>query len=328
MRIAVQAWAPDYGSELDMLRPGEPTREEVDTSCEQRGWEAVAPGDRAAVEASEFVFVDGVRRADARLFLSFDGEGPLAGLAASVGVGAVACDGALGSRPRPARVLETKVLRLLAAAGGREVELAAGAGLEYRALPVEGFTVDELDRKVHGQMRDAEAAIALRHARDDRVVFVDGPLAKMAPGPRRVVGVIKSHSAVYLEPPEDALVAELGCGERTPIFFFGAPHRPRYSWYLRLCPPDPTLHSWHGIIRCEVPAAHTVESAVRLADCSTAVLVGYASQAHWDKRAPQNLVPIAGLERHLRHLLGDRELAYRLLRGAARRAGEEGEHVA
>lgn len=328
MRIAVQAWAPDYGPEMEVARPGEVTVENVDTSSEGRGWGAVPPGDPAEVEAEEFVFVDGVRRTDARLFVTPDDAGPLAGLAASVGVGAVCCAAANGSRPRPAEVLETRITRYLAVAGGREVSLAAGAGLEYAALPVEGFTIEDLDRKVHQQMRDAEAVIALRHARDERVVFVDGPLAKMSPGARRVVGVIKSHSATYLDPEEEALLTVLGCGERTPLFHFGAPQRPRYSWYLRLCEPDDSRHGWHGIIRCEVPAAHTVEAAVALADCSTAVLPRYASQEHWDKRAPQNLVPIAGIERHLRHLLGDRELAYRLLRSSARRAAEEGEIVA
>jgi hypothetical protein len=37
-----------------------------------------------------------------------------------------------------------------------------------------------------------------------------------------------------------------------------------------------------------------------------------ASRAPKDPRAPQNLIPIGGLERHLRHRLGDPQL---LLRG-------------
>lgn len=42
-----------------------------------------------------------------------------------------------------------------------------------------------------------------------------------------------------------------------------------------------------------------------------------ASSPHKDPRAPQNLVPIGGLERELRHRLGDQQLLYRSLRGAA-----------
>jgi hypothetical protein len=43
----------------------------------------------------------------------------------------------------------------------------------------------------------------------------------------------------------------------------------------------------------------------------------YASAAHKDPRAPQNLYPVGQLERKLHHLLGDRELLYRSLRVAA-----------
>jgi hypothetical protein len=38
-----------------------------------------------------------------------------------------------------------------------------------------------------------------------------------------------------------------------------------------------------------------------------------------DPRAPQNLVPIGGLEKLLRHRLGDTRLLYRALRAAATR---------
>jgi hypothetical protein len=37
---------------------------------------------------------------------------------------------------------------------------------------------------------------------------------------------------------------------------------------------------------------------------------------HKDPRAPQNLVPIGGLERELRHRLGDQQILYRALRAA------------
>jgi hypothetical protein len=53
-----------------------------------------------------------------------------------------------------------------------------------------------------------------------------------------------------------------------------------------------------------------------MADRSAAVLPLVASEAHIDPRAPQNLVPIAALERDLRHRMGDRGLVYRALREA------------
>jgi hypothetical protein len=57
--------------------------------------------------------------------------------------------------------------------------------------------------------------------------------------------------------------------------------------------------------------------AIRLADRVSASLPRFASDRHKDPRAPQNLYPIGGLERELRHRLGDREMAIRALRRAA-----------
>jgi hypothetical protein len=50
---------------------------------------------------------------------------------------------------------------------------------------------------------------------------------------------------------------------------------------------------------------------------SAATLPAYASTPHKDPRAPQNLFPIAGLERELRRRLGDAALVHRALRLAA-----------
>ena len=53
----------------------------------------------------------------------------------------------------------------------------------------------------------------------------------------------------------------------------------------------------------------------------SALLLRFASQPHKEPRAPQNLYPIAGLERALRRRLGDAAVVYRALRRAAA-AGE------
>jgi hypothetical protein len=46
-------------------------------------------------------------------------------------------------------------------------------------------------------------------------------------------------------------------------------------------------------------------------------LVRFASTEYKDARAPQNLYPIAGLERELRRRLGEPNMLYRALRRAA-----------
>lgn len=51
-----------------------------------------------------------------------------------------------------------------------------------------------------------------------------------------------------------------------------------------------------------------VTEVIRLANLSQMALGRFASPAYKDSRAPQNLYPIGGLERALRHRLGDPRL--------------------
>jgi hypothetical protein len=332
MRIAVEAWSPEYGGELDLGAPEEHSVEDIDTSPEARPWEPVPPSE-GDLGRGRVVFIDGTRRIDARLFLSSDGQAPTPGVAGSVGIGAVVCDAPSpreGGRGAPgwwarrrAAVAEVRIERYLACGSGTEVRLTAAPGLAYGSLPVPGRSLEDAVLAVHNQMRAGEAAMAQDLAADDRLTFVDGPLAVMRPGPRAIVGFIKAHHRRYLEGDEEAVVARLGCGERTPLFCFGGV-RSRYSWYLRLCEPSGAAHSWHGIVRCEAPAAIARDDAVALADASAALLPAFASSPYWDPRAPQNLVPVAGLERHLRHLLGERDLVLRQIRSAAARVSGSG----
>lgn len=322
MRISVESWGPDYGGELE-LGPQDATVETVDVSCEDRAWEPVAEPCPAGLAEAPIAFVDGTRRMDARLFLMDGGPSPIPGVAGSVGVGAVVCDPVTPSNgnwytPRRAEITECRVTRYLAMGEGKSLSLPAGPGLEFEAMPHPARELDQLADAIHDRMRTNEANLAAEIAKDGHLVFLDGPLAKMRPGPARVIAYIKSHNRRYLGPDEEAILGKLGCGERTPMFAFGEP-RPRYSWYLRLCALDETQHSWHGLVRCEVPAAVSRDVAVELADASAALLPRFASLPHWDQRAPQNLVPIAGLEKRMRHMLGDKVLVNRMIRDAARR---------
>ena len=74
---------------------------------------------------------------------------------------------------------------------------------------------------------------------------------------------------------------------------------------------------WSGTVRLECSADLPSAEVIRLADLTTRLLPPLASSPHKDPRAPQNLVPIGGLERELRHRLGDQQLLYRSLRAAA-----------
>jgi hypothetical protein len=145
------------------------------------------------------------------------------------------------------------------------------------------------------------------------LLIVDGPLRGRQHLPR-VLGYIKSHHATYLPPELNAIVRALAPGQRTPAFHMGTSW-DRHSWYLRL--PGPAGSPWAGVVRVECPADLPVAEVTRLAGLSQRCLGRFASAPYKDSRAPQNLYPIAGLERELRRRLGDPRLLYRALRQAA-----------
>jgi hypothetical protein len=129
------------------------------------------------------------------------------------------------------------------------------------------------------------------------------------------IGYVKSHQRSYLNERLSAVVTGLHAGQRSPVFLLGTTWR-RYTWYLRL--PGPVGSAWSGIVRVECAADLPVGLVVELAHTSAVTLPRFASTPYKDPRAPQNLVPIAGLERRLRALLGDARLLHRtLLRAAA-----------
>lgn len=74
---------------------------------------------------------------------------------------------------------------------------------------------------------------------------------------------------------------------------------------------------WSGVVRAECSPDLPVAEVTRLADLTARLLPPLASAPHKDPRAPQNLVPIGGLERELRRRLGDQHILYRALRAAA-----------
>jgi hypothetical protein len=165
---------------------------------------------------------------------------------------------------------------------------------------------------------EVAVAVAVAAAGGTGLVCVDGPL-RTAGHPCGTVGYVKTHHVRYLPPDQDAVVARLEPGERTPLFLATAKMWSRYLWYLRL-PDASRAHPWSGIVRCETAADMESRDAIALADRVAVTLPAFASRPHKDGRAPQNLYPIAGLERALRHRLGEPAVLYRSLRAAARRS--------
>ena len=306
MTLFVESWAPEYGSSVEPDADLTPAEGVVDVSVEDRPWEPIAGADDGIPKVA---FVDGVRRVDARLILDTPG-GPVPGICGTHAVGAVVWD----REGRSSEFVDARVTRVALLAGGEVPELPAlPLGISYAPGSVPDDDPSSLVRSFHDGMRRAEARLAEELAMSGLFVVADGPLYEYTDSDK--MGYVKSHRRSYLPGDEAPIVAALEAGERTPLFTIGQAGYRRYSWYVRLA-DRADGHSWAGIARCEASAVPGLDAVVRLADRSAAVLPLVASEAHLDPRAPQNLVPIAALERDLRHRMGDAGVVMRALRSA------------
>jgi hypothetical protein len=309
--VALRAdpWNPDYGMGFQAAVEERPLA--TDPSVETDDWSRPRwAGTRAS---GPMWFVDGVRRVELRLVVEDAGRrGP--GLFGSFAVGAVCCDAA-------ASFADHSVGRAVVAGAGimpDPVEIRCGpTTLSFEPYCDPGSEPDRPLWTLQQRMQKAEGELASRIAAADdpgRVVVVDGPLTFSGLSRAPVVGMIKRFVRHYLEPPQESLLAGLGPGHRTPLFELGGGQDPihRFAWYTRLVELRAPWHDLAGIVRCEVRAGLGLEEAARLADAVTAALPAYAGRPS-DPRAPQNLAPVGGLERWLRHRLGDRGFIRRAL---------------
>jgi len=309
MRLAVETWAPEYGAAVEGAVFDE-AAVPVDESIEvdEGEWEPLRPG--APVEIPPLVFVDGVQRIDAVAWVTTSVL-TVEGRCASLAAGAVRC--ATGEQ---AEVVEAEVRRVILCATDEVEPVVTRAGTYDAVVVVDDEHGPALDRALHAARSDLEALVTAKAASVGDLVVADGRL-HAGLEPTGAVGYVKTHHSRYLSPGGHRVVEALLEGERTPLFRIEGRH-PRTSWYARL--PGPAAHPWAGIVRLEVAGDRPVGGVAEQADLLTALLPRFASEAHKDGRAPQNLYPIGGLEQHLRHRLGDREVVLRALRRAAAKA--------
>jgi len=300
MRFAVETWAPEYGvgADEEALEDGGEAVD-VDVEVPAAAWAPVRPADRPATRVT---FVDGVRRIDARVWIT-DDAGVHAGVCASVAAGAVVADGA------GARVVEHRVERAVVATGATAGEAIDTVHGPYGFVSVHGDEPEAVYLAIHELMTALEAGVATTP--DGGVVVYDGPLRGRHA--EQAVGYVKTQRVRYLPDALMPVLTSLDDGERTPLFLIGGRGFRRWSCYVRL--PGPRSHPLAGIVRLELPGA-AVDAAGR-AGMLAATLPRFASEPHKEPRAPQNLYPIAGLEQRLRHLLGDPFVMERALRRAA-----------
>ena len=319
MKLFVDAWDPSYGAGVEtgdfMSGAGaSEARLELDIERDPAVWEPISPPpDVRAADVA--LLVDGVRRTDARVWVG-SGESDSdvhPGLAASFAAGVVRCD----LRRATAEVITARVERAVFTPFTASAAIETSAG-RYPVLAAKSGELPALSGALQQQLQALESAV-LAESRDestaDELLVADGPLRGRA-GISRVLGYIKSHEKPYLKPPHSAVLTALRAGQRTPVFKLDTGWK-QYTWYLRL--PGPSGAPWSNLARIECSVELPPQAAIALADLSMITLPRFAATAYKDPRAPQNLVPIAGLERRLRSMLGDGRLLHRALTLAAHR---------
>jgi hypothetical protein len=302
-RFFADPWAVSYGTAFDVEAEdpedepaGAPPDPFVETDDWTRGiWPA--PVTRPAAIA----FVDGVQRIEMWGRVPH-GDLLLEAALASVAVGASVCT------DRSAEVTFEPPSRVLAVGSSASVDsLRVTAG--HQSLTFEAETSQRLGRDgvndaIRKRRSEMERALAERLTSKDTLVVLDGRLSFDPGRATPVVGFAKTIHRFYLEEPERSLIFKLQACQRTPVFRISYGDTTRYSWYLRLPNTRPIHHALAGVVRLETPEIGE-RDAIALANLTAYHLPSFASKPQHDPRAPQNLLPVGGLERRLRHEMGD-----------------------
>ncbi len=311
MKFRVDPWSVEYGAsvESDLDQSAVDVNPDVEVPADE--WHAIGPS-ATAREPATVLFVDGVRRVDARVWIEDPDGDAQPGICASFGAGVARCGAG-----RRAEVIHPSVGRGVFSASPHAAEIVTRHGA-YAAHVANGPSPKDLWLALQERMarREVEAAEAARREcpePDDALVVVDGPLSgrQHVPG---TVGMVKTHEVAYLPPPLHALVSTLGAGERTPIFTIGS-RWSRHSWYLRL--PGGADAPWAGVVRVECSTEVARPGRRRARRHGGDHPRPLRQRAVQGPPCAQNLYPIGGLERELRRRLGDARLMFRALRVAA-----------
>jgi hypothetical protein len=313
VRFSIDPWDPTYGTSLDPELGTSTAEVDADVEVPAARWAPVR-ADPGTTPPEAVLFVDGVRRIDAQVWVDEPDGAASPALCASYAAGVVCCCRGGGAHLAVAEVRRGLVTT---AEHADDVVTRAGTYRRVHTRPREDVApMQVLSLALQRDLAEVEVLAAASlgdRTDDDDLLVVDGPLRGRQHLPR-AIGFVKSHRSDYLPVELGRVVAELGPGERTPVFRLAGSWE-RHTWYLRLpCPPGAP---WAGVVRIECRADLSAEEVVALARLSQATLPRYASVEYKDSRAPQNLYPIAGLEGALRRRLGDQTLLYRSLRRAA-----------
>ena len=309
--VRLESWDVEYGSEFPLDAPEEASADEVSLDVEVPAgrWDAIEP--RPTTIPGRLLFVDGVRRLEARVVVRSNAR-LCRGAFGSYAVGSVLATNG------DATIREVRADRVIVVGSGESLPepidlMSFAPALTYRPLSVPSQEVDAPLRGILDQMRRAEERLARELAdEEDTLVIADGPLSFGEPLRGGAVGYIKRIQKLYVPNDKLDLLSRLPAGSRTPLFGLQSSERfARYAWFLRLVTPHPGESELSGLVRLEVSESVGPQAAKELADATAHALPLFAPGRGRDPRAPQNLLPIGALESRLRRHLGDARLIRR-----------------
>ena len=317
LSLSIASWDPAYGSAVDFRELDESDQQIIDDSVEMNSldWKPLN-GDIAAAPQN-ILFVDGIQRIEARLEIyPTNFVVPQSALWAAIGAGAVRWN----RKEHASEFMNLTHRRVVILPKGIDIshiDRLKKADINFDICHAGGSEFSDLQNEVHVQMARLEYEIVRTIADfSSNVVIADGRVRpKHPPG---TLGYVKSHERSYLSGRPAETVPNLDIEQRTPLFLIDGQY-PRYSWYIRVG-YVPRGNKWQGIARLEVSAEIDAKRAAELANISAIAIPIAAPPLYMDPRAPQNLVPIAALERELRRGLGNPELLNRKLKVALHEA--------
>lgn len=295
-------WASDYGSsfELDAEADTEEAGPAADPFVETSHWEEGIVAAETA-RPGRLVFIDGVQRIEAWGRVEH-ADALIEAALASIAVGASICGDASATVECG---LPARVLAVGQSATAEPFAVSAGKlTLAFEPESSQRGGRDGVLDAIRKRRSELERALAESQIDRDSLVVLDGRLSFDPARATPVVGFAKTIHRFYLPEAQLGLVFRLRAGERTPVFRITYGETARYSWFLRLPNTRPIHHALAGVVRLETPEIGA-DAAVGLANLTAYHLPAFASRPEHDPRAPQNLLPVGGLERRLRHELGD-----------------------
>ena len=215
LRVQLDPWQVDYGTELPLAIAEQPVSDEtvaLDIEVAPEEWDPMQPS--ALVVPSQLIFVDGVRRIEARLIIRRK-QRLFHGAFGSHAVGAARV------ADRTASCHEPRVRRVVVIGSGEALDdpVIVSHGLVYEPVTTLDGDPDAPLRTIQEGMRLAEERLGRELAdADDTLVVADGPLTFEEATRGAVLGYIKRIFKLYLPTEHLDLLARLKAGERADLY--------------------------------------------------------------------------------------------------------------